>query len=520
MNKKLVRRLGVIALLIAASLTLIQCAPAPSTPQIVKETVVVKQTVPETVVVKQTVPVQQTVTVKETVQVEKQVAVTPTRPAVPKGTVKSVPFLSNETDPNSIALFQKIFAEFAKVNPDISIDLVLGTHGDIGQRVVAARAVGAELGVIQVRPFEMQDFIQAGYLLPLDDIVKEIGVDKFKPGTIIRGADGKVYALAYAGGTHGTLWVRNDQLKEVGLKAPTTYDELMAAAKAMTRDTNGDGKVDIYGMGLPAGPDQATSTRLWPFIYQNCGDYFDKEGNLVFDKPQVLEAIKRYIALLQYSPPGITSWSWFDGLDAYTAGKIAMHPYGGRLGVNVERAAPKIRENSSVIYFPTGEKVKAGRTGYDYWAVFSGVRYPDEAKKFLTFFFTGDRLARIALTVPGHLIPPTEDLAKTILASDNPYVVKYKSDVQTLFDVASIGADPQVNMGAVDTKTCKFEPTMNYMPWASGIFSRQPPLDAEMIQRIYVNKESPESAWKWAYTEMKKISDDWKAKNPQWKPAK
>lgn len=355
--------------------------------------------------------------------------------------------------------------------------------------------------------------------MALDEVVNAIGADQFRPGAVFRGDDGRAYALGYAGGTHATLWVRTDQLDAVGLKPPTTYDEFLAAAKAMTRDLDGDGRVDIYGIGLPGGADGATSARFISFVYQNCGDYFDKRGNLVFNKPQVLEAVKRYAALMEFSPPAAAGWSWLDGIDAYIAGKIAMHPYGGRLGVNVERAAPDVRAKSAVVRYPVGEKVNGGRGGYDYFAVFSGAKFPAEANEFMKFFYTGDRLARFLLTVPGHLLPSTKPIAQEVLKIAQPYVQKYRRDVETLFTVGEQGADPSTAMGAVDTDSCQFKPEPNPMPWAAALFERKPPIDAEMIQRIVVKKESPEEAWKWAYTEMQRAADEWKAANPGWKPA-
>ena len=286
----------------------------------------------------------------------------------------------------------------------------------------------------------------------------------------------------------------------------------------MTKDTDGDGDIDIYGIGLPVGSDGATDARFTNFLFENCGDYFDKQGNLVFNKPQGLEAVKRYIELIQYAPPDVTGWSWFDGLDAFLSGKIAMHPYGGRLGVRLEGVNPEVRANTTVTMLPAGEETMGVQAGYDYLSVYSGALYPDDAKQFLEFFFTGDRLARFLLTVPGHLIPPTTDMGETILSSDNEYVTKYKNDVETLFSVASYGADVSVMMGPVDTETCEFNPVYNPMPWSSEIFARTPTIDAEMLQRIVVNGDTPEEAWEWAYTEMERIANDWKAANPDWKP--
>lgn len=449
---------------------------------------------------------------------EKEVVVTATPAPVPEGGIKTIPFLTNESDPASIEVYQAIFSEFSEAHPDVAVDLVIGGHGDMAQRVVSAASVGADLGVILVPPRNMQDFIQAGYLLPLDDVVDELGAAQFKSGAVLRARDGHAYALGYAGGVQGTLWVRTDQLADVGMEVPTTYGEMLAAAEAMTRDLDGDGNTDIYGIGLPAGPDGATDARFMNFVFQNCGDFFDKQGNLVFDQPQVLEAVKKYIALLDHAPPGITGWSWFDGIDAFISGRVAMHPYGGRLGVNLDRAAPDTRANTTVTYLPAGEEAEVVYGGYDYLAVFSGTRHPEEAAEFLKFFFTGDRLARFELTVPGHLIPPTEDMVETILNSDNPYVQQHRDDVATLFSVGSLGVDPTVSMGAVNTETCEVNPVYNPMPWASAIFGRQPPVLAEMIQRIVVNGEAPEAAWEWAYTEMQEAADEWKAEHPDWEP--
>jgi multiple sugar transport system substrate-binding protein len=399
------------------------------------------------------------------------------------------------------------------MHPDVFVDVLIVPHGQGDQRLIAAQAVGAPLDVVN----EVNaDFIEADYLLPLDDVIDEMGRDDFKPGSIYHFADHD-YAIGYSGGTHGTLWVRTDLLEEAGLEPPTTYAELLAAAEAMTQDTDGDGKIDIWGIGLPAGSDGATMTRLKPFIYQNCGSWFDKEGNLTYDSPGVLEALERYIALVEYSPPDVTSWSWFGGIDAFTTGRIAMHPYGGRLGVNLWRQAPEIRENTSVIYFPVGDEVQAGRGAFDWVALSSTSAHPEEAKEFLKFFLSPEQLSKLLISVPGHLIPPTYSAAEYLAGMDHEYMAKYKSDVETLYAVADLNADPALNMGAVDVESCTFEPTVNPMPWM-GACSPSVPIDSELIQRVVIEGESPEEAWQWAIEQWKTCSEEWKAEHPGWAP--
>ena len=193
-----------------------------------------------------------------------------------------------------------------------------------------------------------------------------------------------------------------------------------------------------------------------------------------------------------------------------------MHPYGGRLGYNLFRDKPEMRENTTVIWYPVGNQVKAGRGGYDYMAVSANARWPEETKDFLEFFFTGDRLARFEMTVPGHLIPPTSELEEAIFGFDHPYVQQYGDDIRTLFESSRYNALPQLQMGAVDVETCTFDPAYNPMPWASEIIGQS--ISAQMIERVVVGGESPEDAWKWAYTEMQRIADEWKAEHPDWEP--
>lgn len=49
------------------------------------------------------------------------------------------------------------------------------------------------------------------------------------------------------------LYYRTDMFAELGLTPPKTCDEFRDVAKALTRDTDGDGRVDVYGFGFRGG---------------------------------------------------------------------------------------------------------------------------------------------------------------------------------------------------------------------------------------------------------------------------
>jgi hypothetical protein len=122
------------------------------------------------------------------------------------------------------------------------------------------------------------------------------------------------------------------------------------------------------------------------------------------------------------------------------------------------------------------------------------------------------------MTVPGHLIPPTDEIQEAMMAMENEYAQGYPEDLEVLFETANNTASAALFMGAMETDTCTFNPVYNPMPWGGEIFGSSP-IEAQMVEKVIVGGETPEEAWEWAYTEMQRIADEWKAEHPDWVPA-
>ncbi len=86
--------------------------------------------------------------------------------------------------------------------------------------------------------------------------------------------DGKQYGLVHAAGT-SLLIYRKDLADKAGLKPPKTWADLIANAKALTQDTKGDGKIDIYGITLP-GDNLFINIMMGELIKANGGVLFDR----------------------------------------------------------------------------------------------------------------------------------------------------------------------------------------------------------------------------------------------------
>ncbi|HEY8500732.1 MAG TPA: sugar ABC transporter substrate-binding protein [Clostridia bacterium] len=102
--------------------------------------------------------------------------------------------------------------------------------------------------------------------------------------------------------------------KEYGydLKVPEYWDEFLDIAKFFTRDTNGDGEIDLYGTTMMAAPVAIASDYI---VYANSWgfDYFTEDLRPNYTDPKSIEAITFYIDLYRkwkVVPPSVPN-NWF-----------------------------------------------------------------------------------------------------------------------------------------------------------------------------------------------------------------
>jgi multiple sugar transport system substrate-binding protein len=85
------------------------------------------------------------------------------------------------------------------------------------------------------------------------------------------------------------LYYRIDLLKKAGLKPPTTFGDLEAAAKKL-------GSADVAGFAS-RGKGAAAVTQLSSYLYNYGGLYLDK-GRAVFDSKEAVDAVRFYGRML------------------------------------------------------------------------------------------------------------------------------------------------------------------------------------------------------------------------------
>lgn len=422
-----------------------------------------------------------------------------------------IPFYTTEDDPNTQAVHTAAAEAFSGDNPGVTIAFNYISNADRDQRVLTGLSVGQDLGIFEVGGAYRAEFAQGGYLYPMDSLIQSVGANDLAIGSrmVIGGHD---YVFPYGGGLIGE-WTRTDVLKRLGMNNPTTFDQLVAVAK-------GAKKLGMFGIGLPSGTPTAVEYAFPAFLYAQGGDYFDPQGNVVFDSPAALQAIENYAELLQYAPPGNVNWSFPQFIQAYLSTRVAMVGYPGRLGVNVAGKAPQLVSKTAVIFPPLGPQ-HAAQWRWSYVAIDKKTKHPDIALKFVKYLFTNQAGFGIqyADSVPGQLIPSLKSVRDFWLAkSTSPYMKAHGTWVRTLAAGIPYGYDISLGMGAMASGKLQLNNNPP-PPWAGRTFGVTG-IDGQMIARIALNGDSPKAAQQWAVQQLQSTVKEWKSQHPTWRPPK
>lgn len=187
-------------------------------------------------------------------------------------------------------------------------------------------AGGSDYDVAYVSSDWPPAWIKANALQNLDQyfndpkvVAKGFDLKNYQPAIDSFVFDGKTYAFPSEGDT-AWLFYRKDILEAKGLKVPVTWDEFLAAAKAINNPP------EIYGAVMGAKPDEA----MWDFmhyLFSFGGDILDKEYKPIINNEAGVAALTFYSGLLRTEkvvPPDVNTYGYNEILTTLQEGKAAL----------------------------------------------------------------------------------------------------------------------------------------------------------------------------------------------------
>ncbi|QIZ71973.1 ABC transporter substrate-binding protein [Oxynema aestuarii] len=183
--------------------------------------------------------------------------------------------------------FQTLVDRFNQNNPNIEVEALYVGQADQQLPKLLTAIVGNTVpDLLWFSPMLTGQLVELGAIHPLETWLEtnphkaDINPVMFETMEL----DGHLWSIPMATNNVG-IFYRPSLFEAAGItEIPQTWDDLREVCRQLTRDENGDGEPDKYGMLLPLGKGEWTVFTWLPFLYSGGGDLVEKgEPNLVND---------------------------------------------------------------------------------------------------------------------------------------------------------------------------------------------------------------------------------------------
>ncbi|WP_416883994.1 extracellular solute-binding protein [Marivita sp.] len=301
-----------------------------------------------------------------------------------------------------VKAMETLIENFQEANPDITVKMTHFPYADYRTKVAAAIPAGEGPDVVQLFYGWLNDYVAAELIQPLPaDVFPASQIDaEFFP-MVQAMKDGDAYWALPTAVRSLALFYNERLLEEAGVEPPTTLDEMIAAAKAMTKR---DGAGNLTQVGMTAGM-TAQDHHWWRegLVRQFGGEpYVDDYQTVNYNNEAGLEALNFYASLFS-GDDAVSAIGFMDEPQAaFKAGRAGLHIDGSfRIGSLNDTRGLKW----GVTELPaTADGTRSNYSSYWVNAITTkaeGEKY-DAAVKFMQYI-TSDEAMQIWLNVVGEL---------------------------------------------------------------------------------------------------------------------
>jgi multiple sugar transport system substrate-binding protein len=224
-----------------------------------------------------------------------------------------------ENLPDRLAAQEKIAAAFTE-SSGIEVKLTGIDEDQFNQLLTSSAAAGELPDIVGALPLSGVQALNANELIDSDaaaSVVEDLGADTFSERSLELTSDGDTQLAVPSDGWAQLLVYRKDLFDAAGLAAPETYDDILAAAKALDSP-------DMAGFtGANVANDAFTQQTFEQFALGNGCQLVNDDGDVTLDSDECVTAFDFYNDLMtNYSVSGAQDVDTTRA--AYFAGQAAM----------------------------------------------------------------------------------------------------------------------------------------------------------------------------------------------------
>ncbi len=330
----------------------------------------------------------------------------------PAGEKTEVRFLAMEYDTNTRPFMDKLETQFEQANPDIDLRVEV-IDWDAGQSKLST-LISAENApdLANIATKWLPELVNLDVVHPLDDFVSDEMRERFVPKTL-RGAsyDGKLYGLPIAVSTRA-LYCNTALLHEVGAEVPSTWQELLEAARVCSDPDNG-----VYGFGIQ-GAKTETDIYFYYFLWANGGTVLSEDHlKASFNSPEGVEALQFMVDLIhkeKVTEPDTTAYDREDLQELFKGGRLAMFITGPWFWGMLEKDVPNLEYELAPI---PAQKEQVTMAVTDNLIMFKSCQDKEAAWKFIEFFY--DPKLRLEWAETFGMLPELKEVAESDYITDS-----------------------------------------------------------------------------------------------------
>ena len=205
-------------------------------------------------------------------------------------------------DPDEIQGFRDVIEAYETEQPDVNVKLIEASdRDDLLARLSTSFAGGTPPDLFLLNYRYYGQYAAKGVLEPVEERVAESGVfqeeDFYEQALKAFRFGGELTCLPQNISSL-VVYYNKDLFEQSGVpppKAGWTWRDMVAAAKKLTKDENGDGRAEVYGLGV-----ESVIIRLAPFVWSAGGELVDDDENpthFTLDTPEAQNAMADFFEL-------------------------------------------------------------------------------------------------------------------------------------------------------------------------------------------------------------------------------
>lgn len=281
------------------------------------------------------------------------------------GTV-TLDFLSLAWQAESVEATRALVDQWNAEHPDVQVRYVQGDWANVHDQLLTSYMGGEAPDIVHNDASDLVDFANGGYLADLrellpDDLLADIPESSWEATTFeLDSGERGVYGVPFLQEPR-VLIANAELLRRSGVRLPTvddpwTWREFEEVSRTLTKDTDGDGRTDTYGVAWSMSEPVSQSVNLslstgGRVFYEDA----DGEDEVRFGPKDsaVAEVVRRQVTEDHTAPDNALGMTGSDTLPGFFAGRYAMLPLNFSYRQQVVQQAPDGFE-WTVLPMPTG----------------------------------------------------------------------------------------------------------------------------------------------------------------------